>query len=502
MLKAGNTVATEPKPRDQMMQLIAVKLGIIQPTAGMPPSEFWAQVALQLNVPAPANNAVEALKQVLDQLDEPWDSDYVEEDGSVPSEFGYEAVYTALNKTPEVVEERVAPPLPEEGGEDEGIEDLAIEGEVKSEPMPLGIETIVSRIEKGTIELDPEWQRRYVWPPKKQRRLIESILLGLPIPSLLLFRDESTGRMYVIDGKQRLETIANFCAKKGHPTRKRFKTFPKTTEGWGAGQPLHDAAGKYYENLPAKYKTKIDDCVLALHVFKELPPEKLYQIFSRYNTGAVQLKAVEIRNAVFQLSALHKMMWRVAGEHGDDALYADDEEREVSQLLRSIMRRKVDRYGAYDFVGRYFGFAYRSTGSVAKATYEFMKEHAKDSPDKVEAFRKEFLRVVQTTANWYDPYPFVKPRPEGEFHQFLATIQLVATKHALDNIAKGRASEEVIRSHIKAHWPKFAEDTLRIKQNSTNFWDRQKEWIRSLESGEAPTEPKELLKPDAAAPAT
>ncbi|MDE1881983.1 MAG: DUF262 domain-containing protein [Euryarchaeota archaeon] len=481
--------------------MIAIKLGISIPTAGMTPSEFWKQVALQRNVADAPPDPTQTAKKVLESLDEPWDTDYVEEDGAAPSVMAYEALYTTLNRVSESagVAEAAAPDESEEG-EDEGLEDLAVEGEVKSEPKPLGIETIVSRIQRGQIDLNPEWQRRYVWPPKKQRRLIESILLGLPIPSLLLFKDEKTGIMHVIDGKQRLQTIANFCAKKGDARFKRFKTFPRSAEGWQPGQPLHEAASKYYENLGPKWKTRVDDTVLQLHVFTELEAEKLYQIFSRYNTGAVQLKAVEIRNAVFQLSKLHRMMWRVAGEHGDDSKYLDAREHDLSQQLREIMRGKVDRYGAYDFMGRYFAFAYQSAGSVAKATYDFMKAHKDDPEEELEELRTEFLLALERVLSWY-AYPLVKPKPDGEFHQFLATVQLVSTTRMLEQIEQGTITEATTRERIQAHWAKFAEDTLSIKQNSTNFWTRQKDWIECVQSGNPPVEPKELVKQAESVPA-
>jgi hypothetical protein len=482
------------RTREEMMQLIAMKLGVMSSTAGMSAEEFWRQVALRLSIPDAPSDPTQAARLVLQSIDQPWDSDYLEEEGTAPSIMAYEALYTGLGQPPEMGDIESRASADADDGEDEGLEDLAVEGEVRSEPKPFGVETIVGRIQKGMIKLDPKWQRRYVWPPKKQRRLIESILLGLPIPSLLLFKDDNTGVMHVIDGKQRLETIANFCAPKGHPFRKRFKTFPRSAEGWGAGQPLHEAASKYYEALPPKWKSRLDDTVLQLHVFTDLPPEKLYQIFSRYNTGAVQLKAVEIRNAVFQLSKLHEMMWRVAGEDGDDSKYVDAEERDLSLLLRSVMRGKVDRYGAYDFVGRYYAFAYKSTGSVAKATYEFMKEHQKDPAEEIEELRRELLDALAAVQTWYDPYPLVKPKPDGEFHQFLATIQLVSVTRMNEVIAGGQLTEVEVRARIKTHWPRFAEDTLSIKQNSTNFWSRQKDWLDCLTTGSPPVEPKELSK--------
>jgi uncharacterized protein with ParB-like and HNH nuclease domain len=71
------------------------------------------------------------------------------------------------------------------------------------------IDSLVSRLEKKDIEI-PDFQREYVWKQKQASRFIESLLLNFPVPSILLTKNRETNNFLVIDGQQRLITIASF----------------------------------------------------------------------------------------------------------------------------------------------------------------------------------------------------------------------------------------------------------------------------------------------------
>jgi hypothetical protein len=475
--------ATADRAREEVMREIAALLGI---SGGLRSDEFWYDVAVNLNVGIPADGTPQLVRQVLEFLDEEWDEDYLEDDGARPALEAYETLHSRLTSRDDSdTAAAVDSSEPEEDEDDDAIGSVGTDFMAReAQTTQTDIDTQLNRIGRGTLILNPDWQRGFVWKLKKQRRLIESILLGLPIPSLLLFRDSSSGSTYVIDGRQRLETISRFTAGKPAPgeEKRRFKTFPASTEGWRAGEKLHAAAGKYYDDLPPEFRSKFDQAALVLHTFVDLPREKLYQIFRRYNTGAEQLRAAEIRNAVYQASPLHKMMYQLAGEQGLDGTFDSEEEREAAETLHSIMKRKVARYGAYDFVGRYFAFSRMSTGSVANATNEFM---ARFETADVSELRKEFIAVLNKTCEWYE-YPLMTPRDSGAFHAFLATIQMVATRELLSEISAGRADESLVRNAISEKWPSYAEEILEQKQNATAFWSRQREWIDELKQSAIP----------------
>src|SRR4030095_7969602 len=77
------------------------------------------------------------------------------------------------------------------------------------ENKPFSLRQILDLIESGDIELTPDFQRNFIWDKTRQSRLIESILLGLPLPSIYLSQYED-GRLTVVDGLQRLSTLRSF----------------------------------------------------------------------------------------------------------------------------------------------------------------------------------------------------------------------------------------------------------------------------------------------------
>jgi len=453
----------------------ATKIGGGQPLASM--DEFWRELATSRNI-KPREGAVENAKLVLESLGEEWDDDYIDEDGRTPALGALEVVHAALvQRAPQERQtDKEAEAEDEEGGFEAEAGTIHI-GNTREITVKMAVEFIGD----NRLVLNPEWQRNFVWKLPKQRALIESMLLELPLPSLLLFKDKDTGKLFVIDGRQRLETINRFMAPRPARGKPRicFRTFSPKQEGWRPGQSLNPAANKYYDTLPEKFKTIFDLTSLRIAIL-EVPRAHLYQIFKRYNTGSVALNAAEIRNAVYQLTPIHEMMFRLGGEYLDKSKHKDEEEREVAEDLRDIMKGRKERYGAYDFIGRFFAFSYQSTSSVAKATNSFMDRELKADKARIEELRQEFISAFKSTVRWYE-YALTEPRQNGLFHAFLATIQTVSTRQMLLHMKTGRASEEKVVEVIKRDWPAFAEKVLSEKQNSTNFWHFQKEWISSLE---------------------
>jgi hypothetical protein len=434
---------------------------------------FWPELATWLNLAPKSKDISRVAQAVLTALDVEWDDEFVDDQGSFTLAM-YETLDDAVKR---FLTARETGEAIDDEEDDESIEDFKDE---RVAPVVYGLETVHQWIRSGVLVLKPEWQRDFVWKSKKMKRFIESVLLGLPIPSFLIFEDSRTGKKFVIDGRQRLETIARFKAPREErgAARLRFKTFTRQEPGWGEGDPLGDAAGKYYEQLDQRFKTRFDSAHLVIAEFRDIPLASLYQIFKRYNTGAVALNAAEIRNAVYQASPLHQMMFRLAGEQRP-RVHADSTEKRVADDLRETMQRKVQRYGAYDFIGRYFAFAYEERGSVAKATLQFMDRFESSSPARIEELRKEFIQSFQTAQKWY---PALLTDPEGErFHSFLGTLQLVSTKFLAQRIAEGRVSADQVRDAVARHWSGFAVNRLARKQNSTLFWNSQKTWISILE---------------------
>lgn len=151
------------------------------------------------------------------------------------------------------------------------------------------VETLVSRVNKGDFYL-PDFQRSYVWSLPQASRFVESLLLGLPIPSLFLFREPDTSRHLIIDGQQRLRTLQYF--KNGTFRDKVFRLVD-VSDPWN---------GKSYKELAEEDQRRLDDAVIHSIIFRQDAPEadnsSIYEVFERLNSGGMKLSAQEIRVCV------------------------------------------------------------------------------------------------------------------------------------------------------------------------------------------------------------
>ena len=468
-----------------IMQEVAALMSINGGRLPETDEEFWYQVGLMHQMAAPRGDAGRISRLVLEKLGETWDEEFIDNGESTPSLLAYE---TLLNR----LRARLAGEESEDPEDDEDTSGaLAKEqGQILVSGVDNPIQTIVQFIQDGTFVLDPDWQRGYVWKPQQRKRFIESILLGLPIPPVLLFQDTNK-KIYVIDGRQRLETVFRF--RLGSKDReRRFRTFDKKTPGWREGEKLNPGAGKYFDKLPEDWQRHFNTFVIPARLFSGLPRRTLYEVFKRYNTGAVKLQAAEIRKAVYQGALLHEMLFRIAGEQGLGSL-TDPQERRVARNLWQIMKTRTSRYGAYNFVGRCLAFAHVDEDlTVAAAITKLMDDYGSHDP---EPLRREFLEAFEATLRWYDQPLSVSDHKTNKvtYHEWVATIQVVSTIKLLARVRSGATTEDHVTDFIRQEWPAFVGGTwseaeknyvggvLQDKQNTGTHWGRQREWIARLE---------------------
>lgn len=184
----------------------------------------------------------------------------------------------------------------------EGLEDVAeVDGKTVSQAVVSGTdwtaETIISQIDKGNIQLNPRFQRRDAWEGHRKSSFIESLILGLPIPQIVLAESPTKrGSYIVIDGKQRLLSIRQFAAKQDDPVFTQLRL-----TGLSIRRDLHLAT---LESLRADPNGTDDVAAfenqpIRTVVIKNWGSEDfLYQVFLRLNTGSVPLSPQELRQAL------------------------------------------------------------------------------------------------------------------------------------------------------------------------------------------------------------
>ncbi len=171
--------------------------------------------------------------------------------------------------------------------------------DIATYPSDFTLEGIVNMWNNGDITI-PDFQREFVWTIKQSSLLIESFLLGLPVPPVFFYIDEKNSNL-VIDGQQRiLSTVYFFNGYFGEENKKGKKQVFRLS-GLSEKSPYYK---KTYSELTESDRRKLNNTVLRAINIRQLTPTgestSMYHIFERLNTGGTPLKSQEIRNVVFR----------------------------------------------------------------------------------------------------------------------------------------------------------------------------------------------------------
>jgi hypothetical protein len=151
------------------------------------------------------------------------------------------------------------------------------------------VETIVGRLNSEAFYV-PTFQRNFVWSQRHASRFIESLLMGLPVPGIFLYKDAKTNRHLVVDGQQRLRTLQFFY--EGTFLERKFRLV-------GVG---NEWEGMAYKDLSSTEQLKLDDSIVHATIFQQDEPKdelkSLYFVFERINSGGMRLSPQEIRNCI------------------------------------------------------------------------------------------------------------------------------------------------------------------------------------------------------------
>ncbi|MDH0349079.1 DUF262 domain-containing protein [Aeromonas dhakensis] len=231
---------------------------------------------------------------------------------------------------------------------------------------------------EGMIDIAPEYQRHFVWDATRQSALIESLLLGIPIPSLFMATNPDAS-WEVIDGLQRITTILNFIGDDS--ALSEVKVNHKELELSGL-EKLDSMNGLTFKKLPKSMQFMLLTRPLRVTVLNDRSDFNVrYDLFERLNTGGVRLHEQEIRNCIF------------IGEFNDFIKELSD-----NSDFRSVvkMTANAERSGSYEeLVLRFFAYNYDSDSfvhSVKGFLNDFMAKKTDSFKDK-----KEYRKIFEST---------------------------------------------------------------------------------------------------------
>jgi uncharacterized protein with ParB-like and HNH nuclease domain len=245
----------------------------------------------------------------------------------------------------------------------EGADEIQVEEyDITAAPNDFNIITIYSFLESGAVRI-PGFQRNYVWDLGRASKLIESLILGLPVPQIFLYEVERN-RFLVIDGQQRLMSVYYFI-KQRFPRKEKRAELRTIFDQHGRipDEVTHD--DKYFENFRLKlsealpgspnrfkglahntlgqYKTQFELRTIRNVIIKQNSPKgddsSMYEVFNRLNTGGINLKPQEIRTSMYH-SPFYELLYQMNSRMGWRRLLSFEEPdlhmKDVEILLRGF----------------------------------------------------------------------------------------------------------------------------------------------------------------------
>lgn len=323
-------------------------------------------------------------------------------------------------------------------------------------PNDFNVMTINSLIESGVISM-PAFQRNYVWDRKRASRFIESLILGLPVPQIFLYQMDRN-KYSVIDGQQRLLTIYFFVKQRFPRSGKRTflrKVFDQNgnipdsilanneyfqdfklqfaKQENGTQHPLNN---KKYHMLDVSQRSAFDLMPIRCMSIRQNKPEdtgSIYEIFSRLNTGGLNLSPQEIRGCLYT-SPFYDMLYALNSNEKWRMLVGkkeeDDKFRDVEVLLRSFALL----YGEKSY-----------TGSMVQFLNRFSKDAQKFEEEEVEKCKQVFEDFL-TVCEPIDPKEFLTKTGSFNVSLFDSVFVVIAKKIILSGVDSSKISSEAFDS--------------------------------------------------------
>lgn len=329
-------------------------------------------------------------------------------------------------------------------------------------PIDYPFETLINRIEKDKLILDPDFQRKYKWDKdgwERASKFIESCLMRIPLPSCYFAEDEETKHI-VIDGVQRLTTI------------KRFFNDEFALEGMTVFKELE---GKFFSEI-GQHKAELEATTIRCIILRKENPKKLTrEIFSRLNQGAVQLSNQEIRHALYP-GSLDKLLTELSQNPvienfglGKNSERTKDAREGEEQVLRFFAFTDDPQLENYDNVLKTF-------------LDDYMEKHSEMSEEQTENLRKKFNLAIQNSISIFPDTPFINTSRERQKQGVVYYDLLMPTIGRLDSeIVKNKEKEIKAAYDLLCESDDFGKTLSGGLQSKTSILKRNSLWDELLQ---------------------
>lgn len=250
---------------------------------------------------------------------------------------------------------------------------------------------VVKRIRANRYDLNPDFQREFVWREEKQSRLIESCLMRIPLP-VLYVAEAADGRIVVVDGLQRLSTFRRYL------DNEFSLSFTRAEE-----DPPHPLEGKFFKDLELKLQERVEDTPLTLYILDSKAPERAkLDIFERVNSGE-PLTRQQMRNCLYNGNATRFLK--------TCALSPVFLSATGGSLKAKTMRDReaVNRFCAFATVG----YEHYTSGELDSFLAEALESMNKMTPEELRRLEARFLIGMRVNEALFKRHAFRKSLRTG-----------------------------------------------------------------------------------------
>lgn len=254
------------------------------------------------------------------------------------------------------------------------------------------VRELVRMVTDGELNVSPEYQRLFRWDQRSESRLIESLMLGLPVPSIFVATNDDF-TLEVVDGLQRLSTLVHFVAPSPEALAGLTKEEALVLDDLETVSQLN---GSRFADLPKELQLHFSRTTLQVTALTDKSDYDVrFELFDRLNAGSLRLTNQEVRNAVFRgpfVAFLH-------------TLAAEPEFRDMIRLEEERLRDGTPEETVLKFFGyRHARESYR--GPIKSFLNECMKRWRAQFPEQ--QFREEFLGAVRTLHRVLGGSPYLR----------------------------------------------------------------------------------------------
>lgn len=227
---------------------------------------------------------------------------------------------------------------------------------LQTQSYSMSVSEIVSMYKDGELELHPEFQRFFRWTREQKSRLIESLVLGIPVPPIFV-SERSDGKWDVIDGLQRLSTILELMGELRDTHNELKEPLILTSTHY-----ISEFEGKQWEaddkdkSLPDMLKIKFKRARIDVNIVSSSSDEEVkYEVFQRLNTGGASATDQEVRNCMLVMASNEFFGW----------LKSLSEHESFIETL-SLTDRAIDEAFDMELISRYLIFTRHSYDELRK----------------------------------------------------------------------------------------------------------------------------------------